>query len=213
MSTANKARLRSAAGKARNQTQFMLGLAGFAHSSERLTRDASMYWSGAPGNRWRDDSHWRSGSKFQDTGLWAAMGQEHLQLFGRLRETARDPAPLRRIVDWGCGGGANAVSFAPLAEEYVGADVNAESLTECARQVGSVCSTPFVEALVDIADPEKAAREIPRSCDLFLCLYSACAEERHRRALRVLPSVQAVIGADRPVQPSLSAAESGLHLL
>ena len=32
-------------------------------------------------------------------------------------------------------------------------------------------STPFVEVLANIAHPEEAARDIPRPCDLFLCLY------------------------------------------
>lgn len=171
MSVGRLTRLRGAAGTARNQVHFALAQVGFVHSNGRLTRDASQYWTGVGNDLMRNDSHWRSGSKFEDTKLWAAMGHEHLQLYQRLRRTVGEPPPLRRIVDWGCGGGANAVSFAPLAEEIVGVDVNAQSIEECGRQVALVSSTPFRKVLIDIARPEEAAEVIPRPCDLFLCFY------------------------------------------
>jgi SAM-dependent methyltransferase len=195
MPTASIAWLRGVAGSTRYQIQFLLGQAGLAHSSGRLTRDASRYWSDERGSNWRDDSHWRSGSKFEDTGLWATMGQEHLRLFQRLRQTANDPAPIKRIIDWGCGGGANAVSFAPLAQELIGADVNAESIEECARQVALASPTPFVGVLVDIADPERAAREMPRPCDLFLCLYVLELVPTQEYGLRLMRIAYDVLGS------------------
>jgi len=133
MPALNRSRLRATAGAARNRIQFVLGQAGFPHSSSRMVRDAARYWSGAHDDRWLNDSHWRSGSVFDGTDRWAVMGQEHLQLFHSLRRTMGEPAAMKRIVDWGCGGGANAVLFAPLAEELIGVDVSADSLEECAR--------------------------------------------------------------------------------
>ena len=171
MSTGGLGHLRGAVGTARNQVNFVLEQIGFVHSNGRLTRDASRYWFGVHNDRMRNDSHWRNGSKFEDTKLWATMGQEHLQLYQRLRQTVSEPIPLRRIVDWGCGGGANAVSFAPLADEIVGVEVNAQSIEECARQVALASSTPFVKVLIDIAQPEDAVGNISRPCDLFLCFY------------------------------------------
>ena len=159
------------AGAARSRAQFVLGQLGFTHSGGRLTRDSWQYWSGTRDDGLLNDSHWRKGTKFEDTALWAAMGQEHLQLFQRLRRTTVEPAPLKRIVDWGCGGGANAVSFAPLAQEFIGVDIVADNVDECERQVALACSTPFFKVVADIARPEETAREIPRPCDLFLCLY------------------------------------------
>jgi len=164
-------RLRAMAATVRSQANLVLGQVGFAHSSGHLTRDASQYWSGRRDNRLLNDSHWRNGSKFEATALWTGMGREHLELFQRLRRTAAEPAPLKRIVDWGCGGGANAVSFAPLAQEFIGVDIVAETVDECGRQVALACSTPFSKVVADIADPEETARKIPRPCDLFLCLY------------------------------------------
>ena len=75
MPAANMTRLRRAAGAARNRAHFALGQAGLVHSSSRLTHDASQYWDGECDDRWQNDSHWRSGSKFDDTELWGAMGK------------------------------------------------------------------------------------------------------------------------------------------
>ncbi len=187
-------RLRSAAGAARDQAQFLLGQVGLAHSSSRLTRDASQYWSGQSGNRWQNDSHWRGGSEFADSDRWAAIGQEHLQLFQRLQRTVDEPAPLKRIVDWGCGGGANAVSFAPLAEEFIGVDVAADSVEESARRVAQTCSTPFVRVLADLARPEEAIRHMPRPCDLFLCLYVLELVPTQAYGLRVMRVAYDLLG-------------------
>jgi SAM-dependent methyltransferase len=171
MPTVSMTRLRHVAGVAREVAQVALAQVGLTHSAGRLTRDASRYWSGERDDRLANDSHWRTGSKFEQTELWAAMGAEHVELFQRLRRTASEPPALKRIIDWGCGGGANAVHFAPLAQEFIGADINAGSIEECERQVAAACSTPFVKALIDIEHPEASARDIPRPCDLFLCLY------------------------------------------
>lgn len=75
------------------------------------------------------------------------------------------------MVEWGCGGGANAVHFGPMAEEFVGADVSAASLEECERQARAAGAKQFVPVLVDVREPEAAVAEIGPPCDLFLCTY------------------------------------------
>ncbi|MFC5993283.1 class I SAM-dependent methyltransferase, partial [Pseudonocardia hispaniensis] len=72
---------------------------------------------------------------------------------------------------WGCGGGANAVAFAPQAREFIGVDVSPESLRECERQVARVCDTPFRPVLIDVAAPEAALEAIPGPCEAFLSFY------------------------------------------
>ena len=79
--------------------------------------------------------------------------------------------PWNRVLEWGCGGGANAVHFAPRAQEFIGVDVSDASLTECARQTAKVCDTPFQPVLVDVANPERALRVVQGRIDVFLCLY------------------------------------------
>jgi len=171
MSAASLARFRETAGAARATASLLLGHVGFAHSPARLQRDAARYWA-SDDEHWRDDSHWRGGSKFAGTGLWEAMGQEHLRLYQRLRAaSAVDPAPPGQIVDWGCGGGANAVAFAPLGEGLTGVDLSAESVAECEKQVIEAAQVPFTGVVASVARPEDAIRDIPRPCGLFVCLY------------------------------------------
>lgn len=47
--------------------------------------------------------------------------------------------------------------FAPRAKEFIGVDISADSLRECARQVDAVCDTPFRPVVVSVAEPETAA--------------------------------------------------------
>jgi SAM-dependent methyltransferase len=166
-----KERLRRTAYGARNELHFLLGQIGLAHSPARLTTDAGRHWLGTQDDRWRNDSHRRDGSQFGDDDLWSSIGAQHLELFERLRRTTNDDLPLRRIVEWGCGGGANAVTFAPLAEEFVGVDVVADNVDECRRQVEQACKARFVPVVADLDRPESAVGELAGTCDLFLCLY------------------------------------------
>ncbi|MFT4128021.1 MAG: class I SAM-dependent methyltransferase, partial [Gordonia sp. (in: high G+C Gram-positive bacteria)] len=85
--------------------------------------------------------------------------------------TGRGP-DLGRVVEWGSGGGANAVHFAPRATEFVSVDVSTENLDECARQTAAVCDTPVVSVRIDVGDPEAALDTIGTgSVDTFLCVY------------------------------------------
>jgi cyclopropane fatty-acyl-phospholipid synthase-like methyltransferase len=77
----------------------------------------------------------------------------------------------RRIVEWGCGGGANAVHFAPLAQSYVGIDVARPCLQECAKQLDAAGCRNFKPVLIDVSAPETALTEITQKCDLFLSTY------------------------------------------
>jgi len=148
-----------------------LATAGLRQSESKLSIDAQRYWNDpSTGNR-QADSHWRESTPFRDSDLWSAIGHRHLLMLERGARTIGVSRPPNRILEWGCGGGANAVHFAPRAQEFIGVEVSAESLTECARQIAEVCDTPFQPVLVDVADPEHALNLIHGSIDVFLCLY------------------------------------------
>lgn len=145
---------------------------GLDHPESRLDRDSQSYWNSTQKDgSWKSNSHWRDGSAFADGDTWLAVGEEHLALFDRFARAVQYDKPLGRVVEWGCGGGANAVHFAPRSQEFVGVDVTADTLSECERQVRTVCDTPFTPVLAEVADPESAALRVPRPCDLFLCFY------------------------------------------
>ena len=140
---------------------------GFKQSPKRLTADAQAYWAGGHGETWTANSHWRGGLAEND---WQDIGTEHWSLWETFARAVGATGPLKRIVDWGCGGGANAVAFAPRCAEYIGADIVPASVQECEKQVAMTCDTPFNGVVIDAMQPEISARNIPK-CDLFVCFY------------------------------------------
>lgn len=148
----------------------VLSRIGFRHSPGRLQQDAADYWSGGEGSAsWKSNSHWRGDAI--DDSIWSSIGEDHLELWQTFAAALRQEPERDRIVEWGVGGGANAVHFAPIAKEFVAVDVAQASLDECQRQVRAVSTTPFVPVLVDVASPESAVASSPTPCDLFLCFY------------------------------------------
>ena len=130
--------------------------------------DAAAYWTDLSEPDWRSDSHWRDGLAEH----WDTVGNESLSIARRLVRVTGRELPAGRTLEWGSGGGANAVVFAPRCTEFVAVDVVAESLEECRRQVQEVCSTPVVTVLADLAEPERVVAQVgPGSCDLFLSFY------------------------------------------
>ncbi len=168
--TLNKA-ARRAARTGIDITSRTLAAVGFSESSEKLIDDAQSYWRSAESDRWRSHSHWRNAEMFTDNDIWGEVGRRHLALYERLAKVRDRPPSMDTVVDWGCGGGANAVSFAPLAKHFVGVEISGPSLDECARQVAAVCGTPFTSVLIDGDHPEDVVDKVDRPCDVFLCFY------------------------------------------
>lgn len=149
--------------------QRALATAGAAHSQARIAAHAQAYWRSPDSAGWRARSHWRGGLA---DDLWSRTGAQHLDMFRRGARAVGFDRPWDRVVDWGCGGGANAVPFAPHARELVGVDISHETVTECGRQVAAVCATPYRPLVVDVTDPEAAVDRLGAgTCDVFLCLY------------------------------------------
>lgn len=157
--------------RARRGTSAALERIGIGQSTTKRVDDAVDYWSDSGSATWRSDSHWRDSPVFASDAEWLSVGADHVELARRLAPQVLDRSAQPRIIEWGAGGGANAVHFAPLAAEFVAVDINRDSLAECARQVGAVCSTPFRSVLADISQPEAVVGELTDGCDLFLCFY------------------------------------------
>lgn len=157
-----------------------------SQSEGAVARASADYWAGGDDERFRANSHWRGGAF--DDATWLALGRPHLDLWRQFAAFAGlDPSP-RRVVEWGCGGGANAVHFAPLAERFVGVDVSRATLDECGRQLDREgLGDRYEPVLADVEHPEAAAATIA-ACDLFLCTYVfelLPGPDHARRLLRV----------------------------
>jgi len=159
-----------------------------------IISQSQRYWQQDRGYDWRGMSHMREDSPVAGQ-TWQSIGEDHLALFTKLAKVV-DDYRTGRVVEWGCGGGANAVAFAPRCDEYIGVDVAEPQLAESARQVAEVCETPFTPVLVEVGNPEAALDLIPGRCDLFLCLYVFELVPSPEYGLRVLRIAQKLLADD-----------------
>ena len=150
---------------------------------EERTAQARDYWADTADGEWSANSHWRAGLGDE---AWFEVGSEHLRLHDLAATALGTSLTPHVVVEWGCGGGANAVAFAPRAGRFVAADVSAASLAECERQVAAECSRPVETRLIDIAAPEAAAAGLQGTCDVFLCLYVLELTAGREEALRIM---------------------------
>lgn len=146
-------------------------LLGWHESEEKLTRDAQQYWDAPqPAGKRETFAHWRG---FCDDATWMEIGRESLAVFDRLAPSAGFDGQMKRVVEWGCGGGANAIHFGQRCERFVGVDITSESLDECAKQMRIAgLRYRFEPVRVDAATPETALDAIgPGTCDAFVSFY------------------------------------------
>jgi SAM-dependent methyltransferase len=140
-------------------------------SEEQLIRDNQLYWQDRSSKVFEPFSHWRGKGPFENDELWLGLGRAHLELFEKATAWSEPDGPIERIVEWGCGGGMNAVQFAPRAREYYGVDISADSLAECAKQCAAVKAESFVPVLIEATDPDGARAQIHGPVDLFISTY------------------------------------------
>jgi 2-polyprenyl-3-methyl-5-hydroxy-6-metoxy-1,4-benzoquinol methylase len=147
--------------------------------------EAGRYWGDTSSPSWSNNSHRRDGVGDE---AFVELGRDHLAMFRRFAKALDRPPSPGAVIEWGCGGGAIAAGFAPVADSFVGTDLSEENLTECRRQVAAVCDTPVETLLVDVAHPEKAVEGRDNSFDTFICLYVfevMAAPEEVFRLLRI----------------------------
>lgn len=171
------------AAQLRGATRRVVDGVGITASAPKKRRDASLYWADPDLPRWRSNSHWRDGLGDE---AWWEVGRDHVDIFTTLARGLERAGGLGVTVEWGAGGGANAVAFAPLADRFIAADVSLESLAECTRQVAAVCHTPLETRHINIANPELAAAGLEGKCDTFLCLYVLELTTDPEEALRIV---------------------------
>lgn len=145
----------------------VLAAGGGRRFRDRIAGEAIRYWSTPAGSTWEANSHWRNGIGDQ---AWLEVGEEHWKIYEAFAR-ALDLPSTSTVMEWGAGGGANAVAFAPHAQRFIAADISQENLDECVRQVRATCTTSVETRCIDLASPERAAAGLEGSSDVFLCLY------------------------------------------
>jgi len=141
-----------------------------AQSAGRIAADAQTYWGGSIDDEdLRDLSHWAGEGRWDQLDRWKRIGRTHVEMFHTLCTVAGVPAPTGRMVEWGPGGGANAVRFAEAFDTVVGVDISQSNLDECARQLVAADYKGFQPVLIPAADPESVLRHVTEPIDFFLC--------------------------------------------
>jgi cyclopropane fatty-acyl-phospholipid synthase-like methyltransferase len=136
---------------------------------EVVVKDAAEYWSGSEtGVDKRDMSHWLGEGRWADEASWRRIGEEHYELYKTLLTLAGRKAPIQTMMEWGQGGGANAIRFVNEVSTYLGVDISEPNLKECARQLESRGHHNFRGILIDALNPESVLAEGDGRIDFFM---------------------------------------------
>jgi cyclopropane fatty-acyl-phospholipid synthase-like methyltransferase len=136
---------------------------------EVIVKDAQEYWAGSESAADRRDmSHWLGEGRWADEAEWRRIGEDHFKLYETLLKLAGRTDPVRTMMEWGQGGGANAICFAREVSDYIGVDISEPNLKECARQLQSRGHHNFRGILIDAPNPEGVLAQCDRPIDFFL---------------------------------------------
>lgn len=139
-----------------------------AQDEQTRMRDSREVWSGSEdSDSMRDLSHWRGQGRWDDAA-WRAIGEQNWQMFEDLRRYAPTDWAPRVMMEWGSGGGGNAVRFLQEFETCYGVDISQPNLDECAKQMEQEGLREFVPLLVPVDHPEAAAKMVEQPLDFFL---------------------------------------------
>jgi len=148
--------------------------------------DSHAFWNDPARSDLETIMHWRGAGPFQDDGLWLELGRRHLSMLKRAAEWADISFPVERIVEWGCGGGMNAVHFAREASIYYAIDVSERTLEECVRQVEAERAGTCISVCIAAGEPESVSGAVAAPCDLFFSSYVFELLPSREYGLRVL---------------------------
>lgn len=120
----------------------------------------------------RELSHWLDIEIWKTDDRLLQYAKSHLDMFVELCEKNSRPLfDMQSMMEWGPGGGANAVVFAPYMKRFVGVDISLPNLEECIRQLAArklLQKTLFSPIIVDISTPETALELLHARVDFFL---------------------------------------------
>lgn len=134
-----------------------------------ITRNATALWARSGSDEHvRDLSHWHGEGRWADEGNWERNGQRHFDMLGKLCLLAEVTQPIQSMVEWGPGGGLNAVWFCATVPIFYGVDISPANLAECQRQVEARGLRGFIPVLIDIDKLERCLDLVEQPVDFFL---------------------------------------------
>jgi hypothetical protein len=141
-----------------------------AENELKIAKDAGKYWiSSKSSEEKRDLSHWRNVGRWEDDQNWLGIGENHFNMFEKLctmSNVNRDS--VKTMIEWGQGGGANAMAFAKHVSEFFGVDISQPNLDECSEQLRASGFDSFCPVLIHAEEPESCIDKINTSVNFFL---------------------------------------------
>lgn len=139
-------------------------------SDKDIERDAENFWNNTNNNvQFEDLSHHKGHGRWANLDEWNKIGVDHLDIFNRFCQYIQYTKPIKYILEWGTGGGANAIHFSKGIEKYYGVDISEISLNECSKQMKFLNIKTFIPVKIEIDKPEKCVLDLDQKMDLFLC--------------------------------------------
>jgi cyclopropane fatty-acyl-phospholipid synthase-like methyltransferase len=138
----------------------------------KIAKDAVKYWSSSQNSlNHQDLSHWRGKGRWENDSEWLEIGRDNFRMFEEFARQEKFKRPLKNMIEWGPGGGSNALAFAPEVEKYYGIDISPANLRECSEQMKKAgYGDKFIPIHFDSPHPEQVLQKIPpEQCDFFLC--------------------------------------------
>jgi predicted O-methyltransferase YrrM len=144
-------------------------------SRESRLEDASKFWQRPKGHdlKYEKSLSHHIGARNWENHKFYAYGIKHIELYEQALRFFDNIGSdnLSNILEWGPGGGANALAFCrTLKCKYIGVDISQENLNETSRVINSHDLDNFNGFQIDIHNPEAIFDKVPtNSLDLFLC--------------------------------------------
>jgi hypothetical protein len=137
---------------------------------EQIARDAGELWSASQTDATvKDWSHWKGEGRWAEEDSWYGIGRRHYAMYKQLLALAGRERSGKSLVEWGPGGGSNAIAYLKNGfETCFGVDISPANLEECARQLEAHDQTGFQPILIDPEEPEECRMQLPRKVDFFL---------------------------------------------
>lgn len=140
-----------------------------AESELKLAQDACDYWSESETcEKKKALSHWRGVGRWDDE-KWYQFGETNFKMFEKLYDMSNvSKDGVRTMVEWGQGGGANAIRFARHVSTFYGVDISQPNLDECSKQLENIGYDGFCPILIQPGHPESCLDMINNRVDFFL---------------------------------------------
>lgn len=139
-----------------------------AESLHKLAIDAGIYWSKSQHDEVTQDlSHWAGKGRWIDKGCWENIGNKHFKMF-EIICSLTGKIPKKSMLEWGPGGGANAVRFSTFFEDYYGVDISEANLLESSNQLKKHKYDKFHSILIQPCKPEECLQNISEPIEFFL---------------------------------------------